>query len=178
MRLFIGISIPSHIRHTIHAHSLRLQEISSGKYVREDMYHITLAYIGESDEEMLISATECVNRAAESASSALLRPGVPDFFGKPEKAILHLNVENGAALEYANSVLRKYLSEAGLPFDPKPLVPHITLARNTTVTPILLAEKYEHAPFYATGLTLFNSCRIDDVLQYIPIHFAPFGGDI
>jgi len=144
--------------------------------VREDMYHITLAYIGNSDDSMRILATDCMQSVAKNHNGALLALGKPAYFGKPEKSILHLTVNGANQLNPINDTLRSALSAAGLPFDPKPLVPHITLARNVHITDALLNEIYEHPPFRASGLTLFNSCRIDDVLQYIPIAYAPFKG--
>lgn len=176
MRLFIGIEIPSNIRHTIYVQAMRMQQLASGKYVREDMYHITLAYIGESDEAMRILAAKCIRSTALITESPLLIPGSPGYFGKPEKAILHLGVTNAQALQPINDILRNNLTAAGLPFDPKPLVPHITLARNVAINDALLSDIYEHQPFRAECLTLFNSCRIDDILQYIPIYRIPFGG--
>ena len=176
MRLFIGIEIPADIRHTIHAQAMRMQQISPGKYVRDDMYHITLAYIGESDDAMRLLAAECMQSAAESCESPILCPGKPGYFGKLEKSILHLDVINGRALQPISDILRAALSSAGLPFDPKPLVPHITLARNVAINDALLSVIYEYPPFRAECLTLFNSCRINDILQYVPITRIPFGG--
>lgn len=176
MRLFIGIQIPQDIRASIYAQSMRMQQLASGKYVREDMYHITLAYIGESDEAMKFLAIGCTKSAAQHIDNIILSPGIPGYFGKPEKSILHLTVDGGNSLTPISDELRHQLSAANLPYDPKPLVPHITLARNVAVTEALLSEKYEHAPFVVSGLTLFNSCRIDDKLCYIPLDFIPFKG--
>lgn len=176
MRLFIGIAIPQGIRTQIYSQSLRMQEIASGKYVREDMYHITLAYIGECSDDMRGRAAACLRDTAGMFSPVLLAPGAPGYFGKPEKAILHLSVDGGSALEPVCNALRTALSAADLPFDPKPLVPHITLARNVGVSEELLKEKYEYAPFAAEGLTLFNSCRVDGLLSYIPLETAIFSG--
>jgi len=176
MRLFIGIQIPQNIRASIYAQSMRMQQLASGKYVREDMYHITLAYIGESDEAMKLLAIECMKSAAQHACNVILSPGIPGYFGKPEKSILHLTVDGGNSLTPVSDELRRQLSAANLPYDPKPLVPHITLARNVAVTDALLSEIYEHVPFVASGLTLFNSCRIDDKLCYVPLEFISFKG--
>ena len=176
MRLFIGLAIPEEIRRLIHSHAMRLQEKSSGKYVREDMYHITLAYIGESDDSMRILAAECLYKTAAQFSPLLLTPGIPHYFGKPEKSILHLTIDNGNAINPVCASLRENLAAANLPFDPKPLVPHITLARNVNISDSILREKYEYPPFYASGLTLFNSYRVNDILSYIPIEYAPFTG--
>lgn len=176
MRLFIGLSVPAEIRRLIHSHALRLQEIASGKYVREDMYHITLAYIGECDESMRILATDCMRKTAAHFSPLLLAPGIPHYFGKPEKSILHLTVNNANAIDPVCKSLRKNLAASNLPFDPKPLIPHITLARNVNISDSILREIYEYPPYYSNGMTLFNSCRINDILTYVPIDFAPFSG--
>lgn len=176
MRLFIGIQIPENIRESIYSQAMRMQQLASGKYVREDMYHITLAYIGECDDQMRILAIECMKSAAEDVSNIILTPGFPDYFGKQEKAILHLSVIGGSSLMPVYDSLRKHMDAAALPYDTKPLVPHITLARNISITDNLLRERYEYPPFVASGLTLFNSCRIDGTLKYIPVEYIPFKG--
>lgn len=138
------------------------------------MYHITLAYIGESDEDMRFRATEAVKSCARSFSSPALLPGKPGYFGKREKAILYLGVIDAGALMALTSKLRELLADKGLPFDPKPLNPHITLARHINVTDELLKIHGDIRAFSPEGITLFNSCRIDGALRYVPLHFERF----
>lgn len=174
MRLFIGVAIPSGVRSLIALLARSMEEFAPGRYVSEDMYHITLAYIGESDNAMRQRAIESVKSCACGFSSPMLFPGKPGYFGKRENSILHLSVNGGDALQPISSELRRLLTHAGLPFDPKPLTPHITLARHVNAADILLEMPVEIPGFSAEGITLFNSCRVDGVLRYIPLLSEPF----
>lgn len=176
MRLFIGLEIPAVIRASIRNQACVLSQLSPGKYVREDMYHITLVYIGNCSDEMRILAAECMKSVAAGTKPMKLAPGTVSYFGKPEKAILHLDVKNSGLLQPVSDALRSKLTDVGLSFDSKPLVPHITLARNVRITDELLNIGAPHESFTAAGLTLFNSCLVDDVLRYIPIERAKFAG--
>ena len=174
MRLFIGIAIPEDIRRQIHETASIMEAAAPGKYVREDMYHVTLAYIGECDDEMYRKTLECMRKCAAASAITQLLTGDTGYFGKPEKGILHIGFTETDGLHEIAGRLRMLLSEAGLPFDPKPMVPHITLARNVKITDTLLSIKYSETIISVTGLTLFNSCRVDDILQYIPVEYCSF----
>ena len=174
MRLFIGIAIPVGVRSQIALLTREMKKYAPGKYVSEDMYHITLAYIGESDDEMRCKAQECAKACAGEFMPCALVPGKPGYFGNRSNSILYLNVDGGEALQPVSSVLRRLLTASGLPYDPKPLNPHITLARHVNAVDRLFEANVNVPGFNAEGVTLFNSCRIDGVLRYVPLFFAPF----
>lgn len=174
MRLFIGVAIPVGVRSLIAQLARNMQEFAPGKYVPEDMYHITLAYIGESDHDMRQRAVEAVKACACGFSPPMLFPGNPGYFGRRENSILYLNVNGGDTLQPIYAELRRLLTRAGLPFDPKPLKPHITLARHVDAIDRLLETPVDIPGFSVEGITLFNSCRVDGILSYIPEYFEPF----
>ena len=174
MRLFIGIAIPIGVRSQIALLARSMQKYASGRYVSEDMYHITLAYIGESDDGMRRRALESVEACAGRFMPCTLSQGKPGYFGKRENSILYLNVNGGDSLQQISSELRSLLIRAELPFDPKPFNPHITLARHVNAVDRLLESPVDIPGFSAEGITLFNSCRVDGVLRYIPLYFEPF----
>ena len=177
MRLFIGISIPERLKKHVFLLSEELQQVFPGKYVTEDTYHITMAYIGECDDTMREKAIAAMADCAALHSSVQISIDSPAYFGKTDKAILHLRADSAGNLQPISADLRSRLSSSELPFDSKPLVPHITLARKVCVDSRLDKINYGHKTFTAAGLTLFHSCRVDDILRYIPIHFEPFTGE-
>lgn len=174
MRLFIGISIPDRTKIRIKAISDEIMTALPGKYVPGDSYHITLAYIGECDDDMRLCAISAMASCAAHHSPMHIDIAGPDFFGSPEKAILHLRADTAGRLQDVTQHLRQLLADGYLPFDPKPVVPHITLARKVNVGDSLGKMHFGKDSFMAMGLTLFHSCRINDELKYLPIHFEPF----
>lgn len=174
MRLFIGIDIPERFKKKIHAVSEEIESTFPGKYVPGDSYHITIAYIGECDEDMHAKAIEVMAECAANHHTCKIAVGGAAYFGKPEKSILHLTADRHGYLQPVSEHLRRLLSESGLPFDPKPLVPHITLGRKVPVDDKLIRLHFDLGEFTAMGLTLFHSTRVDGELKYIPIHFEKF----
>lgn len=174
MRLFSGVEVPVGVRKLIALLARSMQKSASGRYATYDMYHITLAYIGESDDDMRLRAMEAIKTCACDFSAPILSPGKPGYFGKRENSILHLSVNGGEALKPICSELRYLLACANLPFDPKPFNPHIILARHVNAAALQLEMPVDIPGFSAEGITLFNSCRVDGVLRYIPMYFEPF----
>lgn len=173
MRLFIGIGLPDEFRNELRKHCAALEKPAPGKYVRSDMYHVTLAYIGNCDEDMRRAAEKAMTGCGHLCPPTTLETGDTGYFGRPDKAILHLGFSETGSLHEISECLRGLLTQAGLPFDPKPLVPHITLARNVNAQEALKRFAIESRIIPVTALTLFNSCRVDDTLRYLPIAAAP-----
>jgi len=174
LRLFIGIDIPAHIKESIAITAAAIERRFPGRYASDDGYHITLAYIGECDDDMRNRVVSCMKSCAAEYPPVSIDICGAGLFASPPKAILHLHADSHGLLQPVCNYLRSLLVKNSLPFDPKPLVPHITLARKIAsdegIDSIICPEE----AFTAEGLTLFHSCRVDDRLRYIPIHFEPF----
>ena len=73
--------------------------------------------------------------------------------------------------------VREALREDGVPFDPTPFVPHITLGRNVRIDERTLAGLIPEAcETEIAALTLFESARVDGMLRYTPLYHAPVEG--
>jgi 2'-5' RNA ligase len=175
MRLFIGISIGDEAREALWTATARMRKISDGRYAERDMYHITLAFLGELEEgrvDKIKSAMDDVAACARRVSLALSGAGT---FGRGESAILYAGVKGEDGLRPIADELRRALAARGLPFDPKPFKAHITLARRVNATEELLGVPIEPIAFPVDALTLFHSCRVNGALRYLPIYAARFG---
>ena len=172
MRLFIGIELASPARRAVAEAIGSLEILSPGKYVREDMLHITLAFPGDTDEERLVTIKKTMLSAAKCLSPFEITLAAPGYFGKTENAILYIGTQPSEELASAAEILRSHLTEAEIAFDPKPFVSHITVARKARVTPEALSLPVENISFTAAHLTLFHSHRVDDILRYDPIFHA------
>ncbi len=176
MRLFIGINIPDRIKRRIKQKAEEFMGVYNGQYAAGDSYHITLAYIGECDKNMHDLAIDAMKCCCEQFAPVSVDTAYADYFGKIDKAILHIAADSNGLLQPVSEMLRRELDTRELPYDRKPLVPHITLGRKVDLTESKGKLHVEKEEFMAMGLTLFHSCRIDDVLKYIPVHFEAFSG--
>lgn len=175
MRLFIGIALPDNIREKIGTDVGRLNKVIPGRYVSKDNYHITLVFIGETDQNGA-DVAKCAMDAAvigqESVDLSISRPG---YFRKPENAILHMKVDGWRQLLGLDKRLRSALREEGLSFDEKSFNAHITLARKARIDMDELKKFSEQKyRFSVNEITLFHSTRIDGVLTYLPVYRARF----
>ena len=104
----------------------------TGRFREPSGLHLTLAFIGEWPEEV----TEFLLEVRKPFPLVLSRLG---FF--PEANVLWAGVEPSEELEHLAAKVRHVLAEAGIPFDRKKFVPHITLARKPSVpAEVVLSE--------------------------------------
>jgi DTW domain-containing protein len=123
-RLFLGVRVPK----TFHL----IQELKQARpdfdWVQEENYHLTLAFIGRlrrSQKELLINAL----REVAMPSFTLSFSQLDAFESQLEPAVLWIRPKNNPELLLLAQKIRKILTDQGIPFDPKPYVPHWTIAR-------------------------------------------------
>lgn len=175
MRLFIGIALPDNIREKIGADADKLKKVIPGRYVVEENYHITLVFIGETDQDGADAIKRAMDAAVIGQAPVDLSIGRPGYFRKPENAILHMKVGGWKQLLGLDKRLRNALREERISFDKKPFNAHITLARKARINLGELnnfpEQKYK---LRVNEITLFHSTRVNGVLKYLPIYRAGF----
>ena len=125
MRLFVGLRPSGEFRTALTVLQSRLQNAGvTARYYDPSNLHMTLAFIGEWTENVsgVLPAVE------QSFQIKLSHPGV-----FPEARVIWAGVEDSDGLKRLADQVRNNLSEAGIPFDPKPFVPHITLGRKPVI---------------------------------------------
>ena len=125
MRLFAGLRPSDEFRTALREVQARLQAAGvSARYLEPSNLHLTLAFIGEWPEDVS-AALPIVEEPFP-----LVLSGVGLF---PEAKVIWAGVGESAALDCLAQKVRDRLTGAGIPFDPKPFVPHITLGRKPVV---------------------------------------------
>ena len=121
MRLFVGLKPSDECRKALSdvQESLRGAGIAA-RYYEPSNLHMTLAFIGEWPEN--ISAI--LPRVEQPFSVILSKTGV-----FPKARVLWAGAEHSQALDRLAQRVRENLAEQGIPFDPKPFVPHVTPGR-------------------------------------------------
>lgn len=175
MRLFFGLSLPDDVRAVTAACARQAQRVIPGRYALGENHHITLAFLGDVPEEKLEDARGVLARcAADFPAPALTLDGF-SHFGRTENGILILRVKSEPALDGLHGMLFGALRAAGLPADPGPFLPHITLARHARIE-----GPWPECPavsFRAEQAHVFLSARDEEnVLRYTPLHTVSFGG--
>lgn len=175
MRLFIAIELSGEMKKQLSVISRALRErATGGKFVSPENMHITLHYIGESEDVTgIASAMRAVSKGRKPFSVSL---GGYGFFEKTASGNQRVSLVTVGGDTEALGELRKdilaALTELGYPGDGKPFMPHITLGRNVGMDELALFE-LEGMKLDLTqtvsGITLFESTRRDGKLVYIPL---------
>ena len=122
MRLFIAILLSDEMRSSLIGtmHALKQAGIR-GSYVPAQNLHLTLAFIGETDDT---AAVKDVMRTLKYKPFRLSLSGLGTFGDR-----LWAGLRGNQGLSAVAKDLRDVLDEAGIPYDKKTFTPHITLVR-------------------------------------------------
>ena len=123
MRLFIALRFGGEVRDALLRAGEELRKSGvGGRFVPAENLHLTLAFIGEyADPDAVWEVM-----AAAPFSPFELKIGGFGCFG----STLWAGADGGEELAWYVKRLRRGLADAGIPFDRKAFLPHITLARN------------------------------------------------
>ncbi|MBQ4177032.1 MAG: RNA 2',3'-cyclic phosphodiesterase [Lachnospiraceae bacterium] len=125
MRLFAAIQLSDECKRSLTGmmHELKKQGVK-GSYVPVQNLHLTLAFIGETDDPGAVKDA-LKNVSVKPFRLAMTQPGV---FGD----ILWMGVKGNQGLSGAAKAVRDALEEAGISYDRKKFEPHITLVRKVS----------------------------------------------
>lgn len=138
MRLFVAVELPAELRDGLRAliDELR-EEIRGARWVRPEGIHLTLRFLGETQESSLPSLSRELKRAALGATAPFeITVGGLGVFperGRPRVLWVGLD-EPGGHLERLHARIAEAVASAGVTDSKKesrPFRPHLTLARMT-----------------------------------------------
>lgn len=133
LRLFTAIELPSEWRETLGKLRGDLERAAPAelKWVRPDLMHLTLVFLGSQKEEALAEIVGACRTAASESTTFQLRMGKAGCFGSPHRLqVIWLGLsEVPEGLAHLHRSLAGCLSERAIALDTRPLVPHITMAR-------------------------------------------------
>lgn len=176
MRLFFGLSLPDSVRAVTRACAESAALSFPGRYAPAENHHITLAFLGEVPPERLPDARDVLARCAAAFPAPTLTLQGFGCFGRRTNGILILRVHSEPPLAPLHDRLVRALAGAGLPADPGPFSPHITLARHAALPDALPA--CPPVSFTAASSHVFLSARdTAGVLRYTPLETVPFSHD-
>ena len=163
MRLFVGLQPSQAVREALTSLQERLRAAGvEGRYLDPANLHLTLAFIGEWPEDV----TACLPPVGEPFALTLSHIGV---FQRAK--VLWAGVEPCPALDALAARVRQNLQAAGIPFDPQPFNPHITLIRKPVLPDAALLGTIRPQPAAMTvGETcLYRSERTENGMAYTVI---------
>ena len=162
MRLFVAVNFTPEMKDALEKAARNLREQSvSGNFTRRENLHMTLAFIGETNEVVRAKAAldKCKGPGFEIALRGTGRFGDLYWVG----------TENSAELSALASKVRSALKSEGFVLERSAFKPHITIARRVTVKGKADFEA-PHARMRVRRISLMKSERINGKLTYTEIY--------
>lgn len=172
MRAFIALELPEGFVEDVAALARVLSAAVEGRFVARQNYHVTLAFLGDIGEAQAREAMDAMDEACADAVEVPLRPDGLGKFGRASDATLLMGLAPAPELTSLADRLCEALGSRGVPFDDKPFLPHVTLARRARLPKGPLPELAFPLPSVATRITLFKSTLSRDGAQYKPLYEA------
>lgn len=185
-RLFTGIHIKENaeIFHLQESLKLRLPK-SRINWVARENFHITLRFLGETEDLYLNSICLALQKAASQIESFRLKPMGTGFFGsKKQPGVIWYGYQECAEIKQLVSLVNENLYQLGFPKEGKPYRPHLTLGRVKTITELqefeTLMQEYKEMrvnEIKPTGFSLFRSDLKPTGPVYKELKYFPFKSD-
>ena len=172
MRLFISINFDQPTRANILKVQERLRREGNGNFSSEENLHLTLAFLGEIDEERVSAVKEAMDTVYVPELN--LRFSDIGFFrtGKNQDSQLWwIGLEENKLLSKLQAGLTKELKARGFVLEDRAFKPHITLARELHLykwdKQALFPKKFTAT---AEHISLMRSHRVNGKLTYTEIY--------
>jgi RNA 2',3'-cyclic 3'-phosphodiesterase len=128
-RLFVGIKIPQQL-------SQKLSSMQKGlinvRWIRPDDFHITLAFIGDTDHRAAAEVSAALQRIARPPLN--IRVSGIDVFGGDKPHALFAKVLPDDALIELQADIERLMRTCRVQVDKRKFIPHVTLARLKAVS--------------------------------------------
>ncbi len=169
MRLFVALPLPREIIEVLRATQNSLRQQGRGTFTRPENLHITLAFIGETENrEGAVRALHTV----QAPPMELTLSGIGRFGD-----LYWAGVTQTPALSALQQQVAGALRAERFRIDSRPFQPHLTLCRRfqardrLDLTPVIRALGTQ--TWTAEEVLLMHSHRVDGVLTYTPVARQP-----
>ena len=135
-RAFIALEMPVSAQRVLNDTLERFaQALPALRWVDAAGIHLTLAFLGELDDDRLALAMEATQAAAHDFPSFEYRLTAPGVFGSPPR-VIWMGIEDqplaqlrGSSLQRLHHILNRELQRRDFETENRPFSPHLTLAR-------------------------------------------------
>ncbi len=130
MRIFVALDTPEDVRRALGELVDRLAKTSRrARWVRPEGMHLTLKFIGETAPDVVEQIKLQLRKIHSSQPVEMRFHGTGFFPSEKRPRVLWAGIEASANVVELASAIDRGLETLGIPREPRPFVPHLTLAR-------------------------------------------------
>lgn len=180
-RLFIAMDLNSvHGENLVETQRRLKKELDKGSLVPQENFHMTLAFLGEQDEEGQKSIEEAMDEVAHKTTIFLTYMGSLGYFSFDKGDTLYMGIKENEGLMDLETSLQEALRHRGFPIEERPFRPHITLVKKAKLLPkISSLEELARSihlpklPILVDKLILFESHLHEEGARYERLYEVP-----
>lgn len=181
MRLFLAVTLDDETKEELAEMQNELKKKIKGiRWVNPELLHITLKFLGETDEAVLVKLGRPFEELAEKITPFNISlDGLGAFPSLKDPRVIWLGIKEGAKeLFYLSEAINEILKELTPSFtksDRKDFRPHLTIGRRDRkgffeASPSIFKEKWAvKSRLYIESFSLINSILRPAGPQYIPL---------
>jgi RNA 2',3'-cyclic 3'-phosphodiesterase len=157
-RLFTGLEVPPLVAAQL---ALLRGRIARARWIEAENYHVTLRFIGDIDARTASDVAEVLGEI-KRARFPLAVEGL-GWFGADKPRAIIAKIAPSAPLVELQAEHERRLRRIGLPAETRKFVPHVTLARLRSASPLAVADYltmhgyFSVTSFEATRFVLFSA---------------------
>ncbi len=173
MRLFTAIEFPEEIKTLVSTETeLVKKHFGYGRFVKEDTYHLTLVFLGETEAKRIKDITSAMDGCAFRCME--LKIGSLGCFERDGGSVIWRRVTAPPDVFTLQKTLERELVSRGFKIESRAFKPHLTLARDAKLkegeTLAIISKELSDISFVADKITLFRSDIINGRRTYTPLH--------
>ena len=154
--------------------------IKKGRFVPPSLFHLTLQFLGELEDEEVLRLHAWEPQWVQELSPFSLTINHTGCFQKRNRWVLWAGIENNPDLEQLAALVHASFKKQGF-VNHHPFRPHITLAREVQFESVdkrlaYEATKVDLPPVNVDGIHMMESTRLEGKLQYQSLKKYQFGG--
>jgi 2'-5' RNA ligase len=185
LRCFIAVRIAEPVKKAVSEAVAALKNSGADvKWVQEENIHITLKFLGSTDESLIGAITESLRGRIASCRPFSVRIAGTGYFPAGRRPrVVWAGIEDEGALLNLQKDVEKVMAAFGYPEEGRPFSPHLTIGRvrsDKRMTEMLKRlDSFREADFgemEISGITLMKSELRPAGAEYSSLAEIPFGG--